>query len=188
MSDVRDLFQRAHGRFGELVHAIGDDQWGAPTPCSDWDVHALVNHLVYEARWAVPLLEGKTIEEVGSRFDGDLLGGEPKATYDAAVGAADSAVQADGALDRTVHLSYGETRAEDYLTQLAGDFVIHSWDLARGIGADDQLDTELVQWVYEQAEPQADMLAQSGLFDPPVDVPADADLQTKTLALFGRRT
>ena len=187
MSDVRDLFRRAHGRFGELVHAVGDDQWRGSTPCSEWDVRALVNHLVYEARWVVPLLEGQTIEQVGDRFDGDLLGDDPKASYDAAVGAADAAMQPDGALDRTVHLSYGETPAVDYLSQVTSDFVIHGWDLARGIGADDQLDTELVQWVYEQAEPQADMLAQSGLFDPPIEVPADTDLQTKTLALFGRR-
>jgi uncharacterized protein (TIGR03086 family) len=187
MSDVRDLFQHAHGHFGELVHAIGDDQWDAATPCSDWDVRALVNHLAYEARWAVPLLEGQTVEQVGTQFDGDLLGDDPKASYDAAVSAADAAVRDDGALDRTVHLSYGETPAADYLSQLTGDFVIHAWDLARGIGADDSLDTEMLQWVYEQVEPQADMLAQSGMFDPPVDVPADADLQTKTLALFGRR-
>ena len=104
-----------------------------------------------------------------------------------AAGVLPSAPPVASALDRTVHLSYGETPAEAYVTQLAGDFVIHSWDLARGIGADERLDTEMLQWVYEQAEPQADLLAQSGLFDPPVDVPADADLQTKTLALFGRR-
>ncbi|MDQ1697402.1 MAG: hypothetical protein QOJ03_2755, partial [Frankiaceae bacterium] len=51
----------------------------------------------------------------------------------------------------------------------------------------DTLDRDLVDWVYAEAAPNAEMLAASGLFDPPVDVPADADAQTKTLALFGRR-
>jgi uncharacterized protein (TIGR03086 family) len=186
MSDVRDDFRRAHGHFGELVHAVGDDQWGAQTPCSDWDVRALVNHLVYEARWAPPLLEGQTIEQVGDRLEGDLLGDDPRAAYDSALRAASaSATTTD--LASTVHLSYGDVSAADYLTQLTGDFVVHAWDLARGIGADERLDPELVDVVFEAAEPMADAFAASGLFAPRVDVSDDADQQTKLLALFGRR-
>jgi uncharacterized protein (TIGR03086 family) len=187
MSDLTSRFDRAQQHFGGLVHEIGDDQWTAPTPCSDWDVRALVNHLVYEARWAVPLLEGQTIEQVGDRFDGDLLGEDPKRAYDEALAATSAALAEPGALDRTVHLSYGETPAAGYLTQLAGDFVIHGWDLARALGADETIDPDLVDWVYAEAEPQADMLAASGLFGARLDVPADADAQTTLLALFGRR-
>src|SRR5207245_1397729 len=146
-----------------------------------------VNHLVYEARWAPPLLEGQTIEQVGSRYDGDLLGDDPIAAFDAAAADALAAVQAPGALERTVHLSFGDTPANGYLMQLTGDFVVHAWDLARGIGADDRLDPELVAFVYDNTAPMADRLAASGLFDPPVEVAADADAQTKMLALFGRR-
>jgi uncharacterized protein (TIGR03086 family) len=187
MSELPELFERASRHFGALVHQVGDDQWGQPTPCSDWDVRALVNHLVYEARWAPPLLEGSTIAEIGDRFDGDLLGDDPKATYDEARAGVAAAIEAPGALQRTVHLSFGDTPAPGYLTQLAGDFLVHSWDLARGIGADDALDPELVDWVYREALPQVDMLAASGMFDPPVDVADDADAQTKMLALFGRK-
>src|SRR3954451_24748645 len=102
MSDLPEKFERAEGRFQSLVHQVTDDKWAAPTPCSDWDVRALVNHLVYEARWAPPLLEGKTIAEVGDRFDGDLLGDDPRAAYDDAVEAACRAIEAPGALDGTV--------------------------------------------------------------------------------------
>jgi uncharacterized protein (TIGR03086 family) len=187
MSDVNDRFGRASGHFGELVHQVKDDQWSAPTPCTDWDVRALVNHLVYEARWAPPLLAGQTIEEVGSRYDGDLLGDDPTALYDGSVGDARGALNAPGVMDRTVHLSYGDTPASDYAAQLTCDFVVHSWDLARGIGADDTLDPDMVRWVDDITRPQAAMLAASGLFDPPVDVPDDADPQTRLLALFGRK-
>jgi uncharacterized protein (TIGR03086 family) len=186
MSDVRDVFRRAHGHFGELVHATGDDQWSGETPCSEWDVRALVNHLVYEARWAPPLLEGKTIEQVGDQFEGDLLGDDPKASYDAALREASTTVTTAD-LGSTVHLSYGDVPADNYLTQLTGDFVVHAWDLARGIGADDRLDPELVSFVYDAAEPMADALEASGLFGARIDVPDDADPQTKLLALFGRR-
>ena len=50
--------------------------------------------------------------------------------------AAHAALEEPGALSRTVTLSYGEESAEGYANQVAGDVLIHSWDLARGIGAD----------------------------------------------------
>jgi uncharacterized protein (TIGR03086 family) len=186
MSDLPDLFDRATSHFGTLVRSIDDAQWTAPTPCTDWDVRALVNHLVYEARWAPPLLQGETIEQVGTRFDGDLLGDAPQASYDGALGEAVAAVHEPGALERTVHLSFGDTEAAEYVTQLTGDFVVHGWDLARAIGADERIDPELVDFVQRSAEPQAELLAASGLFDPPLPVAEDADPQTKLLAMFGR--
>jgi uncharacterized protein (TIGR03086 family) len=187
MAELLRVFDRAQGHFGELVHQVKDDQWADATPCTDWDVRALVNHLVYEARWSVPLLEGQTIEQVGDRFDGDLLGDDARVAYDAALAEASAAVHAVD-LDRIVHLSFGDLPASDYLTQLTGDFVVHGWDLARGIGADDHIDPELVAFVYAAAEPQAELLAASGMFAPPLAVAADADAQTKLLALFGRRS
>ena len=187
MSEVLELFERAHHHFGELVHQVEDEQWSHQTPCTDWDVRTLVNHLVYEARWAPPLLEGQTIEQVGSRLDGDLLGDDPKAAYDDALSVASAAAAAPGALDGTVQLSFGETPAAEYLSQLTGDFVVHGWDLARAIGADETIDPDLVEFVRKGAEPQAELLAASGMFDPPIDVGEDADPQTRLLAMFGRR-
>ncbi|HET6816182.1 MAG TPA: TIGR03086 family metal-binding protein [Mycobacteriales bacterium] len=186
MSDIRERFGRAAAHFGELVHQVKDDQWGDATPCTEWDVRALVNHLVYEARWVVPILDGQTIAQVGDRFEGDLLGDDAVASYDAALQEATAAVR-DVDLGRTVHLSFGDLPAADYLTQLTSDFVVHGWDLARGIGADDRMDPDMVRFVHAAAEPQADMLAASGLFATPVPVADDADDQTKLLALFGRR-
>src|SRR6266498_1505752 len=72
-NEVAELFRRGIDSFGARVHAVEDDQWHLSTPCSEWDVHALVNHLVYEMRWAKPLFEGSTIEEVGDGFQADLL-------------------------------------------------------------------------------------------------------------------
>jgi len=187
MSDVPDRFNQATAHFGDLVHKVSADQWSNATPCDEWDVRALVNHLVYEARWAPPILAGRTIADVGDQFEGDLLGGDPETAYDDAVKAALNATTAPGAMEATVHLSYGDTPGSDYVAQMACDFVLHAWDLARGIGADDTLDPDMVQWVDEIARPQAAMLTASGLFGTPIDVPEDADPQTKLLALFGRR-
>ena len=79
--DVREFHRRGLEWFGANVRIIGEDQWRLPTPCTEWDVRALVSHLVYETRWVPPLLEGRTIQEVGDSFEGDLLGDDPKGAW-----------------------------------------------------------------------------------------------------------
>ena len=71
---VVELYARSVEQFQAVVDQVPDGAWAAPTPCGDWDVRALVNHVVGEDRWVVPLLEGQTIAAVGDALDGDLLG------------------------------------------------------------------------------------------------------------------
>jgi uncharacterized protein (TIGR03086 family) len=186
MSDLVDFHRRACDEFDARVRSIGDDQWNLPTPCTDWDVRALVNHLVNEDKWTVPMFEGATIEQVGDRFDGDLLGNDPKGAWAEAVEGAKGVVADQGALERTVHVSYGDISGEDYAFELFTDHVIHAWDLARAIGGDEKLDPELVEFCYEKNKPREEMLKSSGIFGDKVDPPEDADMQTKLLAVFGR--
>src|SRR5438477_10147734 len=136
MAGAIELYRRAVEGFGQQVMAIGPDDWGRATPCSEWSVRDLVRHLVYEELWAPPLLAGATIAEVGDRFEGDILGADPQAAWKEAAAAALDAVTADS-LSRTVHLSFGDFPGSEYLGQLTADHVIHAWDLARGLGADD---------------------------------------------------
>src|SRR6266496_6391101 len=103
--DVVELHQRTTDNSIRLVNEVGPDQWSAPTPCSDWDVRALVNHVVGEERWTVPLMDGKTIADVGDSLDGDLLGDDPAGAATAAARAAQRAAEEP---ITTVHLSYGD--------------------------------------------------------------------------------
>src|ERR671924_356790 len=75
--DIREAYQRALAGFGQRVATVRADQWHNPTPCADWDVRALVNHLVYENRWVPELLAGRTVAQVGDAYEGDLLGEDP---------------------------------------------------------------------------------------------------------------
>jgi len=151
--DVVELHNRTVDGFVRLVNEVDPDQWSAPTPCADWDVRTLVNHVVGEERWTVPLMEGRTIADVGDSLDGDLLGGDP---VGAATGAARAAQSAAGADISKVHLSYGDEDPEEYLRQLAADHLVHGWDLAVAIGADPRLDPALVDevgaWFAEREE------------------------------------
>jgi uncharacterized protein (TIGR03086 family) len=186
VADHLRLFQRATDGFASNVHLVGAGQWHDPTPCDEWDVRMLVNHVAVEQLWVPPLVAGSSVDDIGDRFDGDQLGDDPVAAWDAAVEAARAAFGAPGTLERTVGLSSGDKAASEYCWEMTTDALIHSWDLARGIGADETLDAELVRLVYEQVLPIADHLQETGLFAPPVSVPHDAPLQTKLLALFGR--
>ena len=173
--------------FVARIDQVGDDQWTDPTPCTDWDVRALVNHVVSELLWVAPLIEGKTIAEVGDRYDGDVLGDDPKGACHAALSAAVAAAREPGALDRTVHLSFGDTPAGEYVTQIASDVTVHTWDLAKGATQDDSLDPGLVEQVFAYFTAVADQWRAAGAFGPPVATAPDADTQTKLLAITGRK-
>ncbi|MGY4970018.1 TIGR03086 family metal-binding protein [Streptomyces nigrescens] len=187
-----DEILRTHGEalalFGTRVHAVRDDQWDAPTPCTEWSVRDLVNHLTAEQLWVPRLVrDGAAITDVGSDFDGEVLGDDPAAVWDRAAVAAVAAFSERGALDRPVQLSYGSQRAEAYCTQMMADAVVHAWDLSRAIGAEERLPGHLATAALREVEPYAPGLAASGLFAPAMEPPADADDLTRLLCLLGRR-
>jgi uncharacterized protein (TIGR03086 family) len=150
------------------------------------DARALVNHLVTGHYWAAELARGKTIAEVGSRLDGDVLGADPLAKYDAALEAADAAFSRPGALAQVCQLSYGDVPAAVYCSHRILDTFIHGWDIARATGQDDTLDPDLVALAYAMFKPHAAELQATGAFGRPVAVPDSADTQTKLLAMLGR--
>lgn len=187
MADLPSMFARAVEGFGRRVEAIADHQWTGPTPDTEWDVRTLTNHVLGEALWAPPLLDGLTIADVGDRFDGDQLGDDPRAAWAAAAAAAIDAVGRDGALDQTVHVSFGDITGSEYVTQVLCDHVVHTWDLARAIGADERLDPDLVEFAAAYFEPQAADWRAAGVFGPAQAAADDADAQARLLAITGRQ-
>jgi uncharacterized protein (TIGR03086 family) len=182
-----DLYRRCADVFGAVVDQVGPDQWHRATPCGEWDVRTVLNHVVGEALWLPQLLGGRTIADVGDAFDGDVLGDEPARSWRTADAAARSAA---AGVDETrpVALSFGTVPAAEYLRQVAADHLVHAWDLARGIGVDlefpDDLVTEVSQWFAGTEE----AYREAGAIGPRRPVGSDADAQTRLLARFGRRT
>ncbi|WP_083750771.1 TIGR03086 family metal-binding protein [Kribbella sp. ALI-6-A] len=179
--DVVEMHRRAGAEFVRQVEAVGPDQWSAPTPCADWDVRALVNHVVGEERWAVPLLAGRTIADVGDALDGDLLGDDPAA---AAAQAAMDAQAATADPVPTVHLSYGDEDTTEYLRQLVADQLIHGWDLAVAIGSTPRMDPEVVDEVARWFEQREAAYRDGGAIG--ARVPSGPDPVPRLLGAFGR--
>jgi uncharacterized protein (TIGR03086 family) len=184
--ELEELYRRSVDGFAERVRLVPEDRWSAPTPCTDWDVRALVNHVVGEQRWSVPLFAGATIEEVGDRFNGDLLGTDPVGSAWEAAAAAKDAMSAPGALDRTVHLSFGDTPASEYADQLLADHLVHAWDLAAATGSAPTLDADAVRHCAAWFTDREDLYRQAGAIGPRVEVPAGASGQDRLIASFGR--
>jgi uncharacterized protein (TIGR03086 family) len=183
--DLGTLHRRTVASWQDRVAAVGDGSWDGRTPCEKWTVRDLVNHVVGEQLWVVPLLAGFTIAEVGDRFDGDVLGDDPVAAARAAADAAADSVDEALLKDLTVHLSYGEESAEEYVRQLAADHLVHGWDLAVATGGDTRFDPELVAEVAAWFADREELYRGAGIIGPRVDADPD-DPQAQLIAAFGR--
>lgn len=185
-SGVAMLHQRACESTRRFIAGIRAGQW--QNPCnSEGTVRGLVNHLVSGELWTAELLHGRNGAEPDAALEGDLLGGDPLAAYDAACAAAQLAWEEPGAAERTCTTSHGDIPASMYASMRILDIFVHGWDLAAATGQDDQLDPELAGVVYGEWQPREEMVRHSGMFAEPPEVAADADIQTKLLALLGRR-
>lgn len=114
MSDIARLHRRALDATRNIVVGIESDQMALPTPDEAWDVRALLNHLISGNLWAAELAGGHTIEEVGDRLDGDIVGDDPLGAYDRSAKAASAAFEAPGALDAPCAVSYGPVPGSIY--------------------------------------------------------------------------
>jgi len=182
-----ELHCRAQDLALSYIEEIADDQWTAATPCSEWDVRALVNHLAADNWWVVELATGKTIEEVGGMLEGDVLGPDPVAAFRDSADAACKAFSGPGAMTRTFHLSFGDASGALYASQRFVDVVIHGWDVATATAQVTTLDDALVGRCFDIVEPQREVIRASDLFGPEVPVDDDAATQVRLLAMLGRR-
>jgi uncharacterized protein (TIGR03086 family) len=183
--DPKELFAKAVDQVSPCVHRLEAEDLSNSTPCAEWDLQALLNHMVYELRWAPDVLRGKTIAEVGNIHDGDVLGRNPLQAWHHSVDAALVAIkQANPGIK--VHLSYGDVPAGEYIAELARDMFIHGWDLGQALHCTLVFDKDITRAIFEGMEPKREQFVASSQFADPLIVADDADIQTKLLALYGR--
>jgi uncharacterized protein (TIGR03086 family) len=167
-----------------VLDLVGPDQLDAPTPCASWDVRGLINHFVGSARWAAAAILGdETVEE-------DFVAGDFRGRYDESMRAAVAAFEADGALERTVRLPFGEVSGAGLIGIATGDQFTHGWDLARAIGRPTDLDPELASELLGEAQRMIpeDSRGADGVapFGPVVAAPEGASPADRLAAFLGR--
>ncbi len=190
-----DVFVLADRELQRVVNSIRDDQWDMQMP-PDFatrqpdrvmTLREVVNYHAYDDAWVPDMLAGRTMAEAGKdTFDGDLLGADPKASFAGIVDKACAAAEALDDPERTVHCSFGDFPAREYLWQVNSFRGLRASDIAKVIGADPILPNDLVRGLWEEVEPHAEEWRAIGVFGPKVAVRADAPLQDRLLGLTGR--
>jgi uncharacterized protein (TIGR03086 family) len=137
------LFDRAAAVAEAAIAAVKPDQFDNPTPCPDWTVRQLVNHVVTGNKLFAALVTG------GSRPDrsADHLGTDPLGAFRATVREVRAAFATDGALERTYVLPIGPVRGAFALRMRVNEMFIHAWDVARATGQSTDLDPEMAEQV-----------------------------------------
>ncbi|WP_217207309.1 TIGR03086 family metal-binding protein [Streptomyces sp. AC550_RSS872] len=165
---------------GRLVSAVEPGQFAQPTTCADWDVQALLNHLVWENLLWAGLANGTP----RSDFTADHLGDDHVAAFRTASQAVRSAFAGPGMLERR----YGPAPGRRLVEQLVIEMLVHGWDLAQAIGRP----YDSVQHVAETALPVVCEIygdlprTAGGSFAEPQPVPADASPLDRLAAYLGR--
>ena len=185
--DLPEVHAQALDATHRLVAGIGDEQWDDVSDCEDWTVRELVNHIVTGNYWAEELASGKTIEEVGDRLDGDVLGDDPVGVYDDSAARAAAAFRAPGAMDAPCAVSYGPVPGSVYCGHRFIDVLVHGWDVAKSTGQDTTLRPTSSTRAGRWSSPSSTCSSAAVRSGPTVEVPDDADAETKLLAVLGRR-
>lgn len=183
-----EQLRAAHADFLRRVRRVTPAQLAAPTPCPDWDVRALLAHVIGGDLGYVALLHGADSEQFLAGRRAFVLDEAAVAEQAQASGQALIAAFAEpGALERTVAHPIGEIPATRLLGMRLTEWLVHGWDLARALGTDESMHAELAAALYAQLSPRRAELAASTYFSPGAGVPADAPTQVRLLDLLGRR-
>jgi hypothetical protein len=191
-----DVFQLADRALARVVAQIGPDQWDMVLPSAfatrsrpePPSLRSLVNYHAYDDAWVPDMLAGLTMDDAGSdKFDGDLLGDDAVASFEAIVEWACAAAAAVTDLDAVAHLSFGDYPVREYFWQINQFRALRAHDLAREIGVDPDLPAELVQGIWDELSPHAEEWRTIGVYPAAVPVSEDAPLLDRLLGLTGRQ-
>ena len=168
---------------GHLVGRIEPEQWVLPTPCPDWTVREVVNHLVLGHRRFAAALTGGTQPAPGK----DLLLNDPGRAYQASAEAMLSAFRAEGALERPVTIPAGTVPGTVACELRVVEELVHGWDLARATGRPLDFPADLVEESIVFSRVQLGRIpADRTPFGPSQPVADDAAPLDRLAALLGR--
>ncbi len=168
------------------VDNVTTDQLSGPTPCGEWDVRTLLNHLIL---WTSHSLERRA---AGESVDSELMEYDFAAAPDFATGYRAQldralAAWADPAVwDRELDMMGANTAAADVGALIIAELVLHGWDLAAATGQEYSVADRAAEAALQAVEANADLFRQYKGFAEPVPMAADAPVLDRVLALSGR--
>jgi len=142
--DPSEMHERSQAVFGEVLSAVTESDLGRSTPCADWTVANLIDHVVNG---------NVSSAEMMGRAPTELPDGDRDVVHRASAEQANEAFSEPGWHERFVELPFGSVPAPVFASIRSGDLYAHAWDLAVAIGADSDLDRELGEAIFAATAP-----------------------------------
>ncbi|MFD3509501.1 TIGR03086 family metal-binding protein [Nocardia sp. NPDC058666] len=179
---------RAAAPLAQLIRTIDPEQLSAPTPCAEFDVAALLEHLLF---WGPSLVGAARKEAVAppaaTESEVDLTAGDWAAALDAHLDALSTAWRDPAAWQGTTHMGGPmELPASLVGGMVVGELIVHGWDLAHALGTTVHWDDDLLRQTYDDTAATAEQGRAMGIYGPEVPVPTTAPLLDRILGLTGR--
>ena len=181
MNEIAARYDRVARQFTRRVDAVPSEAWENPAPCEGWVTRDVVRHLVEWIPWffttyaRLPLATGPSVDV------------DPVGAWHALDESLRSALSDSSVASREFEMRGDRYRVDAAIDMFCtGDILVHTWDIARAAGLDETLDGGDVHRIYAGMLPYDAALRASGQYGPRVDVPEDADEQTKLIAFTGR--
>ena len=194
--ESKDVCVEAIQAMKGVVARVNDYQWSMTMPAdfqmmdpnAPKTLRDVVNRIAYDIAWIPDMLTGRTMDEIGrDKFQGDLLGDDPKTSFGAIAATAIDAIHNLADPEPTVHCSYADYAPHEYFRDISSYYGMSAYDIPKAIGIDPTLPPALVEGLWEQSVPMAEEWRAMGIIGPKVDVPDDAPLQERLLGLSGRQ-
>lgn len=184
--EIHDMMAAAGAVAVRVARGVRPDQLDAPTPCPDWDVRTLVNHLVLWSAFRSEAAARKQPTDETYTEDTDFTQGDWAETFAAQLDRATAAWAEPGATDGETGLAGGSMPATVIAAMMLGELVVHGWDLATATGQELAVDPEVLAAVREFGDTMGPMARQMGAFGAEVSVPDTAPPLDQVLGLVGR--
>jgi uncharacterized protein (TIGR03086 family) len=172
--DLMDLYRRASDWSGEKVAGVTD--LTAPTPCTEWNMRDLLNHMLVTQRYFAGAATGQDVSPPGPNPP-DTLSDDPSADFAKARADVIDAFSPEGVIEKTMPA----------LGIAFADSLLHGWDVAIATGQDATMPDGLAQAAYDTIHGRFTDEQRKGIFGAEITVPADATPQQRLLAYTGRK-
>jgi uncharacterized protein (TIGR03086 family) len=180
--DSIERIDRATAFASQKVKKVTPDDLPRPTPCSEFDVRALLNHMI----GGLGMLTTAASGEKAAIPQGDQFGTDPGSAYEQGRDALMAAIRGDGVLDRKWEMPFGSMPGAMMAGIAFMEHLTHAWDIAKATDQDTTLPADLVAECVDVVTPMDAMLRMPGVCGPAVHVPDDASPQDKLIAFLGR--
>jgi uncharacterized protein (TIGR03086 family) len=181
-ADLLASFDRAAVACSSVIAHVTAAQMDDPTPCPEWSVRQLLNHVIGGTKMFASMQTGEGPVDRAA----DHVGGDPAAAFQTTVAHLRDVFAAPGALDRVVAGPFGEQPARVLVIMRTSEMMVHGWDLAKATGQSTDLDAEVAEECIESFRRLRASGRGAGVFADAQPVPDDALAADRLAAIAGR--